>query len=256
MLLGIVVLVPFLILFVWGLTQGAEGAAAAHGSTPAGPAAFAMAMFTVMWNYLGWDNGSPFAGEVHEPVRSYVRSLGATLLLIVVFYAMAVFTARTTGMDPEALEEIGFPALGTHVGGWWLGAVLSLGGVASTLGLFLSILLSISRVPASMAIDGLLPGAISRLHPRFGVPHVSILLCATVVSGMVLWTFGELLIIDVTLYSAALFLEFTSLIVLRIRAPEALAAVQDSPQHRRPRRPDGDSSPLPRCSALRAAGTN
>jgi amino acid transporter len=36
---------------------------------------------------------------------------------------------------------------------------------------------------------------------------------------MILWTFEDLLIIDVTLYGAALFLEFVALIVLRIKAP-------------------------------------
>ena len=38
---------------------------------------------------------------------------------------------------------------------------------------------------------------------------------------MILWTFGDLLIIDVTLYGAALFLEFISLIIFRIRLPHA-----------------------------------
>jgi amino acid transporter len=38
---------------------------------------------------------------------------------------------------------------------------------------------------------------------------------------MVLWTFGDLLIIDVTLYGAALFLEFVSLIIFRVRLPHA-----------------------------------
>ena len=220
--LGIAVLVPFLILFVQGVINGGGVAAPAapHASMPFGPTAFAMGMFTVMWNYLGWDNGSPFAGEVDEPVRSYGHSLAVSFLLIIAAYAISIFTASMTGMNAEMLEQDGFPALGLHIGGWWLGAMVSVGGMASTLGLFLSILLSISRVPASMAEDGLLPHGISRLHKKFGVPHVSILLCATVVSGMVLWTFGELLIIDVTLYSAALFLEFVSLITLRVRAPE------------------------------------
>jgi amino acid transporter len=36
---------------------------------------------------------------------------------------------------------------------------------------------------------------------------------------MVLWKFDELLIIDVTLYSTALFLEFSSLVALRRSAP-------------------------------------
>jgi hypothetical protein len=36
---------------------------------------------------------------------------------------------------------------------------------------------------------------------------------------MILWTFGDLLIIDVTLYGAGLFLEFISLIIFRIKLP-------------------------------------
>jgi len=74
--------------------------------------------------------------------------------------------------------------------------------MASTLGLFLSILLSISRIPAAMAGDRFLPHALGRLSSGRQVPYVSILVCATVVSGMVLWSLGELLIIDVTVYSA------------------------------------------------------
>jgi amino acid transporter len=92
--------------------------------------------------------------------------------------------------------------------------------MVSALGLFLSILLSISRVPKAMADDRLLPPVLSKLHPRFGTPYVSILVCALVVSVMVLWGFADLLIIDVTLYGCGLMLEFIALIVLRERLPD------------------------------------
>ncbi len=39
---------------------------------------------------------------------------------------------------------------------------------------------------------------------------------------MTFWTFGELIIIDVTLYSAALIPEFIALIVLRKKLPDAI----------------------------------
>jgi hypothetical protein len=39
---------------------------------------------------------------------------------------------------------------------------------------------------------------------------------------MVLWTFTELLIIDVTVYGAGLFLEYISLIALRLKEPGAI----------------------------------
>lgn len=220
--LGLVVLVPFLILFVraWASHEIAGAGAMVLQPHPLGASALAMGMFTVMWNYLGWDNASPFAEEVHQPVRSYLKSMVAAFILIVLVYAMAVFSAMGAGVNAEMLQAEGFPYLGLSLGGWYLGALLSAGGMASALGLFLSMLLSISRVPKAMADDALLPKLLTRIHHRFNAPYVSILLCAIVVSGMVLWSFDELLIIDVTLYSSALFLEFAALIRLRIHQPE------------------------------------
>jgi amino acid transporter len=57
------------------------------------------------------------------------------------------------------------------------------------------------------------------IHPKFKTPYISIIVCSVVVSLMILWTFADLLIIDVTVYGAGLFLEFISLVVLRVKAP-------------------------------------
>ena len=221
--LGIAVLVPFVVLFVYAFTHLDSFSSSTFHATPEtfGGPAFAMGLFTVMWNYLGWDNSSSFVEEVDQPVRSYLVSILAAFLLILGVYFIAIFTGTSTGMNAGVLQAEGFPSLGTHVGGWWLGALLSLGGMASALGLFLSILLAVSRIPKAMADDRILPAAFSRMHPLHNVPHVSIIVCAIVVSGMVMWTFADLLIIDVTLYSAALSLEFVSLIVLRVQKPDA-----------------------------------
>jgi amino acid transporter len=140
-------------------------------------------------------------------------------LLIFTVYFLAVLTAQLSGVDVNRLNDEGFPLLGLVVAGPWLGALLSLGGMASALGLFSAVLLSVSRVPKVMADDELLPAKLHSLHPRYKSPYVSIVVCAAVVSVMILWTFGDLLIIDVTVYGSALFLEFISLIVLRVRAP-------------------------------------
>ena len=98
--------------------------------------------------------------------------------------------------------------------------ILAAGGMASALGLFSAVLLSVSRVPKVMADDHLLPEKLNKLHHKYNTPYLSIIVCALIVSGMILWTFGDLLIIDVTLYGAALFLEFISLIIFRIKLPE------------------------------------
>lgn len=95
--------------------------------------------------------------------------------------------------------------------------LIAAGGMASTLGIFSAVLLSVSRVPRVMADDRLLPKKLHEEHPRYGTPYISIILCALVVSAMILWTFSDLIIIDVTFYGAGLLLEFISLVVLRVK---------------------------------------
>ncbi|HEY0272234.1 MAG TPA: APC family permease, partial [Chitinophaga sp.] len=216
--LGAAVVLPFLVLAGMALWHS-PAAVALHPAGRMGWPAIGMGLYTVMWNFLGWDNATTYAEEVEHPVRSYLWSLGVAFLLILGLYLVTVLVALRAGVDAATLQEEGFPVLGSVIGGWWLGALLSIGGMASALGLFSAVMLSVSRMPKAMADDGLLPGFLSREHKRYETPWVSILCCAAIVSLLVIWTFEDLLIIDITLYGTALFLEFVTLIVLRIKAP-------------------------------------
>ena len=218
--LGLGVLFPFLVLFAYALLSSRSPVPSViHQPFPT-LAAFSAGLLTVMWNYLGWDNASPFAEEVKHPVRSYLVSFFISLLLIVALYLLSLLSALRLNIDPDVLEREGFPALGLLAGGPWLGALLALGGMASAAGIYLSSLLYVSRLPKAMADDGVFPRSLGKLQPRTDAPHVSIILCSLGVSAMVLWNLPDLLVIDVTLYGAALLLEFASLILLRLRRPE------------------------------------
>lgn len=220
---GSVVILPFLILFAFAFRGGISFPSAINSSSTTGPSltSFGMGLFTVMWNFLGWDNASTFAEEVDRPVRSYLIAMITAFVLIIVFYALTIVAAGNAEVNPSMLEREGFPILGLTVGGAGVGALISLGGMASALGLFGANLLSVSRLPKAMADNGLLPEALSRIDPHHAVPHVSIITCAAVVSVMVLWNFEDLLIIDVVLYGCALSLEFMALVALRNRQPMA-----------------------------------
>jgi amino acid transporter len=136
-----------------------------------------------------------------------------------VIYFFAIWVAQQSGINHDTLTDAGFPALGVLIGGHWLGIVVAAGGMASTLGIYTAVLLSVSRVPQVMSEDNLLPKGLNKLHPRFKTPFVSIIICSIVVSFMVLWTFADLLIIDVTVYGAGLSLEYVALVKLRIKEP-------------------------------------
>lgn len=222
-LFGAMVLVPFIVMGYMALTGNHELMTPIppqnleHLSFPA----LGISLYTVMWNFFGWDNATTYAGEVKDAVRSYIRAIFIAFAAVLCIYLIAVITMQVSGIDPKVLQEGGFPVLGELIGGKTLGTLIAIGGLASALGLYNAVLLSVSRIPEVMAQDKLMPAVLNRLHPRFGTPWVSILVCALVVSLMVSWTFTELIIIDVTLYGVGLFLEFAALITLRITLPAA-----------------------------------
>jgi amino acid transporter len=217
--LGAAVITPFIILF---------GLAFYHHSVTTIPtqtlkglpfSSLGMALYTVMWNCLGWDNVTTYAEEVERPVKSYIYSMFSAFILVIVLYFLIILISQQTGVNMGAMAEQAFPAVGVAIGGRWLGALIALAGMASSFGIYAAVLLSVSRVPKVMADDDLLPESLNKLHPKFKSPYVSIIVCSLVGSLMILWPFAELLIIDVTVYGAGLSLEYVSLIKLRRVSP-------------------------------------
>ncbi|HLY68951.1 MAG TPA: APC family permease [Puia sp.] len=221
MLLGIFVLTPFIILC--GVTFFHHGSSMSLPHLTfegVGFSSLGMGLYTVMWNFFGWDNATTYAGEVNKPIRSYMVSCVIAFVTIFAMYFLVSLAVLHSGIDFTLLNERGFPVMGLFSGHKWLGVLLSIGGMASAVGLFSAVLLSVSRVPKVMADDGLLPKKFNRLHKKFQTPYISIVVSAAIVSIMILFTFTDLIIMDVTLYGAGLFLEFISLIVLRKKAPD------------------------------------
>ena len=222
MILTVTVVLPFLILFAINVSNHSHLFQLPSLSLKGiGFSSLGMGLYTVMWNFIGWDNTTTYAEEVETPVKTYLFSTFIAFGLTLLIYLIAVITALSSGINLSILGEEGFPMLGSKVAGQWLAVILAAGGMASALGLFSAVLLSVSRVPKVMADDQLLPQRLQTLHRKYNTPYISIIVCASVVSIMILWTFGDLLIIDVTLYGAALFLEFISLVIFRIRLPHA-----------------------------------
>ena len=221
LMLGFLVIAPFIVLFVIAINNGNHFLFPAPSLKGIPFSSIGMALYTVMWNFFGWDNTTTYAEEVDRPARTYLKSISIAFATVILVYIMVLYSTLHYNINAQTLNEQGYPALGLLAGGEWLGAAISIGGMAGALGLFSAVLLSVSRVPQVMADDGLLPAKIHTLHRRFKTPYISIIICAIVVSFMILWTFQELIIIDVTLYGAGLFLEFITLIVLRIKSPAA-----------------------------------
>src|SRR6478752_5633030 len=126
LVLGVAVIAPFLILFITALASPDVLFLIPHLSlTGIHFSSLGLALFTVMWNFCGWDNSMTYAGEVDRPVRTYIRSTIIAAVVVFIVYIITILTAQASGINYDVLNEEGFPAVGAIIGGNWLGSLLA-----------------------------------------------------------------------------------------------------------------------------------
>ena len=173
-----------------------------------------------MWNYMGWDNASTIAHEVDRPDRNYPRAMLLAVLVVSLSYILPVLGVYAAGAPRAAFETGSWADIAGMMGGRWLRVALVVGGMMSGFGMFNALVMSYSRLPLAMAQDGMLPRAFARLHPKTRAPWVAILACAAGWALCLGLGFDRLVTLDILLYGGSLFLEFVTLVVLRLREPE------------------------------------
>jgi amino acid transporter len=82
----------------------------------------------------------------------------------------------------------------------------------------MALLLTNSRLPFVLARDGALPSAFATVHPRFGTPWAAILVSAAIYTACAAFSFKELIVLNIWLYSLTLLIELAAFLVLRARA--------------------------------------
>ncbi len=177
-------------------------------------------LLVAMWNYMGWDNASTIAGEVAQPQRTYPRAMLAAVALVSLTYVLPVAAMSLTKLSPTAWETGSWADIAGLLGGPALRVALVAGGMMSAFGMFNALVLSYSRLPYAMALDGMLPPAFARLTRHTRVPWVSVVVLATAWALCLGLGFERLVTIDILIYGSSLLLEFVALAVLRFTRPD------------------------------------
>ncbi len=184
-------------------------------------ASLGLGLAVVMWNYAGWDTPSTTLGETRTPERSFPRALFVGVPLITAAYVLPVAVTLASGTTSwHAWSTGSLPALAQALGGAWLGHLVAAGAVIAVAGLFLSQLLSNSRLPYVLARDGQLPASLGALHPRFGTPWVAVLVSSIIYTSLAAFQFKQLIVLDVWLYSLSLVVELAAFLRLRHAEPD------------------------------------
>jgi amino acid transporter len=216
-------LAPFAVIVVLGFWHGLTLHPPVQWGRTGSGSALSTAVLVAMWNYMGWDNASTVAHEVEDPQRNYARAMLASTVLVAVTYILPLAAVALAGLSVESFSTGDWTDAARLLGGpgffgAGLGMAVVAGGAISGIGMFNALVMSYSRLPMTMAEDGMLPLVFARRNRR-GVPWVSVLACGLAWALALKLPFERLISIDLILYGSSLILEFVSLAVLRIREP-------------------------------------
>jgi amino acid transporter len=144
----------------------------------------------------------------------------AAVALVALSYILPVGAMSLTKLSPAAWETGSWADIAGLLGGPALRIALVAGGMMSAFGMFNALVLSYSRLPYAMALDGMLPPTFAKLTRDSRMPWVSVVVLATAWALCLGLGFERLVTIDILIYGSSLLLEFVALAVLRFTRPD------------------------------------
>lgn len=141
---------------------------------------------TIAYAMTGLELAGLMGAEIRDPARTLPRAGWIASGFATAFYAsMAI--ALLVLLRPEMISELNGLAQGGETaartfGLGWLSPVIALMVLATAIGQFGGLGTAVSRLPFAVGVDKLLPAAFGEIHPRWGTPHISILVLGGVAS--------------------------------------------------------------------------
>jgi APA family basic amino acid/polyamine antiporter len=190
---AIVVFKLAVIAFFIALAAGHVNPVNWHPFLPFGVGGVLRAAAIVFLAYVGFDAVSTAAEEAVNPQRDMPIGIVGSLAVATVLYM--IVAAIMTGIVPYRELNVADPVAHVlnHLNMPWASVVVSIGAMAGITSVLLVLLLGQPRILFAMSRDGLLPAAFSKVHARFGTPHVT-----TMATGSIVATAAALTPIDVS----------------------------------------------------------
>ena len=156
-------------------------------------AGLAAAFVAVLFTIGGWQQMNMVAGEIRDPARTIPRALFLGIGMVIAIYlgANAVYL-RALGRDGLAASSAVAADTATRLVGSTGGTFITVAAMLSILGFVNVVILATPRIFFAMAKDGVFLQAAARVHPRFGSPHVSVVIMGAWAIALLLLTRGEI----------------------------------------------------------------
>jgi amino acid transporter len=198
---------------------------------PALPAALALgglaqATLIATYDYWGYYNICFLGGEVRQPNRTIPRAILLSVLFVSAFYVAmnmaalpsmrdAAHAAGSATLRIQLVADIARSAFGAWAG-YTVAALIIWTAFASVF----SLLLGYSRVPYAAARDGNYFSFLAAVHPRYGIPHRSLVALGLVGAFFCFFSLAQVItMLVITRILLQFFLQQIGVILLRIRQP-------------------------------------
>jgi amino acid transporter len=154
---------------------------------------FGVGLALGLWLYSGYEQVSSVAEEVENPQRSYPIALAVVIpLSIATYFLPTMFSLAALGDWPKWHTGY-FSDAARLTGGPWLGMVLTIAVLITTVSLLNATVLTSTRMPSTMAEDGYLPAKFSARHTRYGTPWMAITVSSIIYALLAQKTIVQLL---------------------------------------------------------------
>jgi amino acid transporter len=186
-------LAPLAILIVVGLANTDPTNLAWDGVPLAGD--LTRASIFLLFVFAGIESALVPSGEVKDPARTVPRAVFLALAVVTVVYILVHIAAQ--GVLGSSLAGRPAPLADTAQAVMGRGGALMLGVavVLSTFGYLCGMILAIPRALYAFARDGVLPGALAAVHPKFHTPWIAIIAQTVIAIALSLSATWERLVI-------------------------------------------------------------
>jgi amino acid transporter len=195
---------------------------------PAALGGLAQATLITTYCYWGYYNICFLGAEVRRPERTIPRAILLSVLFVASFYVAMNMAALPSMRDAashvsagetvrlQLVADIANSAFG-NVAGRLMAALIIWTAFASVF----SLLLGYSRVPYAAARDGNYFSALAALHPRYNIPHRSLVALGLVATGFCFFPLAQVItMLVITRILLQFFLQHVGVILLRIQRPD------------------------------------
>jgi amino acid transporter len=154
---------------------------------------FGVGLALGVWLYSGYEQLSTVAEEVENPRRTFPRGLALVVPLSIATYFLPTFASLAALDNWQQWHGDYFSVAAKLIGGPLLGAWVALAAMVTNAALLNSTVLATTRMPYALAEDKFLPSFLTRVHPRFGTPAVSIIVSGAVYAAFAMFTLTQLI---------------------------------------------------------------